>query len=448
MVLKKINRDLKKIMPKNVKEHVYRIGFMLLVFTFLILIFSIVRRSFFDVIDPEKHIYFEIVFLLLIAVLAEVAVFYFKQQSVLTLMVLGILISPGFIGLSWSFLSSQGLNLPAHPPEIFQHEEVIQIFAQLGAIILLFKVGLHSKIEKIFTKENLWTALMGIVLPFFAGYIYAKFTGGSFVFSMFIGAALAATSVGVTVAILKELNVLHEKFSEVIIGAAIIDDILALLLLSVVTNLAEAQGNAVGSVATTFMIAAVFIAGAIMTGKYIISYLDSQEMGTKRFLISISFMLFFAYAAEFISLSAIVGAFLAGVILNKSRHYKQLEEQTFGLEMLFMPIFFISLGTMVDVTALVAYIIPILVISAIAILTKLIACGGVAFLSKMSVTESLIVGTGMVPRGEVALIIASIALTKGILPQAEYSIISAMALLTSFVVPSALSFLIKKHNAQ
>ncbi|MEK6917306.1 MAG: cation:proton antiporter, partial [Nanoarchaeota archaeon] len=398
-------------------------------------------------VDPEKHIYFEIVFLLLLAVLAEVAVFYFKLQSVIVLMILGIFIGPSFLTMAWDFLHT--LNLPiqlaAHAPEIIYNHEIIRVFAQLGAIILLFKVGLHSKIETLFSKENIITAVIGIILPFVAGYFYAVLTGGSFAYSMFVGAALAATSVGVTVAILKEMNILKKKFAEVIIGAAIIDDILALLLLSVVINLVG-HGSAGSSVIITFISAAIFIAGAIITGKYFIGYIDKKEMGQKRLLLSLAFMLLLAYVAEIIQLSAIVGAFLAGIILNKSKNCHIIEEKTFGIELLFTPIFFISLGILIDLKAIITLFIPIIIITAIALLTKIIAGASLAFFSKLNFNESLLIGIGMAPRGEVALIIASIGLTKGILPTAEYSVISAMALLTSFVAPPILAYFIKRSK--
>ena len=433
-------------MRNSVKEHFFRIGVFIIIILFFLMLFSVLRTSLFGHVEEHQHVYFEIVFLLLMAVLAEVAVLFFKQKSVIMLMVLGILIGPSFINLAWGFLLEAGLNLPHEAPVIIKSEEMVEIFAQLGAIILLFKVGLHSKIDRIFTKENMITAVLGIVTPFFFGYLYAILTGGSFAFAMFVGAALSATSVGITVAILKDMKVLEEKFSEIIIGAAIIDDILALLLLSVVINITSVDGNALTTVGKTFLTAVIFIIGAILTGKYIIKYLDRKDMGPKRFLISLSYMLLFAYIAEFIQLSAIVGAFLAGIILNQSRNYKTIEDNTYGLELVFMPIFFLSLGMLVDVTALVTFFVPILIITVIAMLTKWLACAAAARLARLDFRQSSIVGVGMAPRGEVALIIASIGLTKGILPLQEYTVVSAMALLTSLIAPVILARQIKGYN--
>ncbi len=438
---------MEKEKPRAV-ERIYSIAAVAVVFIFLLLVFSIFRTSVFGHVEEEKHVYFEIVFLLLLAVVAELAVFYLKQQNVIVLMVLGILIGPSFMHLFWDFLLTLNLPLPAEPPEIIRETDVVQVFAQLGAVILLFKVGLHSKIEKIFSKENLFVAFAGVVVPFLGGYLYASLSGGSFAYSMFMGAALTATSVGVTVALLKELKVLERKFSEVIIGAAIIDDILSLLALSLVVNITAAADNALVPVITTFATAVIFVAGAILAGKYFIAYYDRKEMGARRFLLAMAFMLFLAYAAEIIGLSAIVGAFIAGIILNRSRHYAALEEKTYGLELIFMPIFFISLGMLVDVEALFIFIVPIAVITIIAVLTKLIGCGAAALGAKMSMDDSLIVGFGMAPRGEVALIIGAIGLSKAVLDPAEYSVISAMALLTAFIAPPILARLIKKAGGK
>ena len=287
--------------PKvTVQEHLGRIAVFILVFLFFTLILSLVKQSFFGQVDTEKHIYFEIILLLLLGVLAEAAVYYLKMQNVIVLMLLGVLISPSFLSLSWGFFHSINIAVSATPPEIFHRPEIINVFAQLGAIILLFKVGLHSKIEKVFSKDNMLVALAGVLVPFAVGYVYATKTGGQFAYSMFIGAALAATSVGVTVAILKELGVMNKRFAEIIIGAAILDDILGLLVLSFVINIVDGSGTS--SIITTFITAAVFIAGALFAGNYFIKYLDKKELGRKRTMLALAFMLSLAYFAELIHL--------------------------------------------------------------------------------------------------------------------------------------------------
>ncbi len=406
---------------------------------FILLTVSIIRTSLFGEVEGEKHIYFEIVFLLLLAVAGELVVAYTKQPSVMILMILGILMSPSFLHLSWDFLHSLNLpfTIPPNPPDVLRLETILTVFAQLGAVILLFKVGMHNKIERIFAFDNLIVAVAGIVLPFVVGYVYASYAGGSFAYSMFVAAALTATSVGVTVSVLTEFKLLKERFAQIIIGAAVLDDILGLLILSFVINLTGTSGgeSLITSLVINLVTAAVFLLGSVLAGNYFLKYLDRKEMSSKRFMLILAFVLFYAYFAEFIKLSAIIGAFMAGIILNRSKHHDEIEEKTYGLETLFMPIFFISLGTLIDVGALVTFFIPIMVLSVLAILTKVIGCGGAALLAKLKSLDAAIVGFGMAPRGEVALIIASIGLTTKILAASEYSIIATMALLTTLVTP-------------
>ncbi len=410
---------------------------------FLILVAGVVRESFFGPVDAGKHIYFEIVFLLLLAVVGELAVAYVGMPSVMILLVLGMLISPSFLSLVWDALAAYGIPHPPAQPDIFRLTDVIHVFAQLGAVILLFKVGLHNKIGGIFSRENLLVATAGVVVPFIAGYLYASVSGGGFAYSMFLGAALTATSVGVTVAFLKESGLLSERFAQIIIGAAVIDDVLGLLVLSFVINLSSGGGSLLPLVSTGAS-AAVFLLGSVFAGDHFVRYLDRKEMSPRRFMMVLAFMLLYAYVAEFISLSAIVGAFMAGVILNRSRHHEEIVDKTYGLEVLFMPIFFISLGVLVDVNALAAFAVPIVILTIIAVLAKILSCGGAALLAKLKPKEALAVGVGMAPRGEVALIVASLGLTSSVLNPAEYSVISAMALLTTFVAPPMLSRILRR----
>src|SRR3989344_3188209 len=246
---------------------------------FILLTISAVRTSLFGEVEGEKHIYFEIVFLLLLAVVGELVVVYTKQPSVMILMILGLFMSPSFLHLSWDFMHSLDLpfNIPTDPPDILRLENILIVFAQLGAVILLFKVGMHNKIERIFAFDNLIVAIAGIVLPFVVGYFYAPYSGGSFAYSMFVAAALTATSVGVTVAILKEFKLLQERFAEIIIGAAVLDDILGLLVLSLVINITGTSGgeSIIVPLLLTLITAVVFLLGSVLAGNYFVKYFDT-----------------------------------------------------------------------------------------------------------------------------------------------------------------------------
>src|SRR3989344_1813132 len=419
----------------------------------VLLYFSVIRASLFGDVPEEKRIWFEITFLLLTAVLAELLVGYFRQPVVMVLLLLGVLISPSSVSLIWPLLSGF-LNslLPVFPlqlPHLVSAEGVVKAFAQLGAIILLFKIGLHSEIQSIFNLRNLTVAVLGVLIPFLGGYGYALLTGESFFYAVFLGAALTATSVGVTVAVLQELKVLEKRFAQTILGAAVIDDILALLLLSLVQHVPTGlSAEALSPFLSVLFIAFVFVVGGILVGQWIVrKHFDRirEESISQRTLLSIlAFMLFYAYVAEYIGLSAIVGAFIAGVTLNYSKIVGKILEAFFPLEAFFTPLFFISLGMFVDVRTLGQNIFPIAAITLIAIATKMLGCGVGARIFGASKNESLAVGFGMVPRGEIALIIALYGLTavapdgSPLLTAAQYSIISAMAFLTTVIVPFGL----------
>jgi len=425
---------------------------LLIVIALAIFLFaSVIRASLFAKnISEEKHVLFEITFLLFVAILAEMLVLYLSQPTVMVLLLVGMLISPSFVSSAWPYIAALPLpiSLPAEAPHLVPVEGVVQVFAQLGAIILLFRVGLHSEIQQIFNLRNFIVGFFGVVIPFIAGFLYANLSGQSLASSMFLGAALTATSVGVTVAVLKEFRVLEESFAKLILGAAVIDDILALLVLSLVRDFPAAfTVDALAPFANVLATAGIFVGGGILVGQYVVRiYFDrirEEELSTKNFLAVLVFLLFYAYVAEFIGLSAIVGAFIAGVTLNYSKILERLHHPLQPLEVFFTPIFFISLGMLVDVKAVVGFAIPIISISILAMFGKILGCGIAAKGVGAGWRESALVGVGMVPRGEVALIVGLIGLNTGVLTSVEYSIIAGMAFLTTILVPPLLKRMIK-----
>lgn len=431
---------------KRIHERISPLVFVILVGLFAILFFSVVRASIFGQVEEEKHLFFEISFILLLAMVAEIAVLYLKQPSVVLLLILGVLLSNSFLEVAWPLIAQLVPLLPKATPAFIADEKIIQVFGQLGAIFILLKVGLHVKFGRIFNLENGLVALLGVVVPFLAGYAYAVLTGGNIVYGMFLGAALVATSVGITVALLKDYGLLKTRFAEIILGAAIIDDILGLLVLSFVSVFSTGSMD-LGPIAQVVMNTLVFLIGGVVVGReFVKKVIDKGEFDAKNLLVALSFAFAYAYIAEFIGLSSIVGAFLAGILLNNSRHLQKIGERTEILELVFAPIFFISLGMLVDVAALSEFMIPILIITVIAILSKLIGCGIGGLLIKLKPVETALVGLGMSPRGEVALIVGLIGLSKGALDQEQYTIIAAMAFLTAFLTPFLMQPLLKRQQ--
>ncbi|HIH20824.1 TPA: cation:proton antiporter [Candidatus Micrarchaeota archaeon] len=442
---------------RKVGKNILPLAAAIVVVLAIVLYFSVIRASLFGDVPEEKRIWFEMTFLLLTAVLAELLVVHLRQPVVMLLLLLGVAISPSFISLVWpflvSFLNSAVPIFPQEAPHLVSIEGIVRVFAQLGSIILLFKIGLHSEIKSIFNVRNFFVALMGVVIPFLGGYFYAVLSGGSFFYAVFLGAALTATSVGVTVAVLQEFKVLNKEFAKTILGAAVIDDILALLTLSLVQHVPSGfSAQALSPLFNTIFIAFVFLVGGILVGQWIVrkhfDVIREDRLSSRTLLSILAFMLFYAYAAEFIGLSAIVGAFIAGVTLNYSKIVERIFDAFFPLEAFFTPLFFISLGMFVDVSTLGLNFVPIVVITVIAIVLKIVSCGSAAKLFGASGKDSLLVGFGMVPRGEIALIIGLYGITAigpnglPLLSAAEYSIISAVAFLTTIIVPFGLQKLL------
>jgi Kef-type K+ transport system membrane component KefB len=234
----------------------------------------------------------------------------------------------------------------------------------------------------------------------------------------------------------------------VILGAAVIDDILGLLALSLVKNVPSGtlDLDTLGPFVSVLVASTLFIIGGIVLGRRIVSRYFNEPakdgaIGNAAFLGMLVYVLSYSYVAEYIGLSAIVGAFLAGVTLNYSKSVHNISGTFYPLEAFFTPIFFISLGMLVDIKALADNLLPILAITLIAVVTKAVGCGLATRFAGGSQKDSIVVGIGMIPRGEVALIIGLIGLTSTvqgggtILTATEYSMIASMAFLTTLITP-------------
>jgi Kef-type K+ transport system membrane component KefB len=444
-----------------------RIYAALLFFALALMLFlSVLRSSLFTEVNEDKKIWFELSFLLLAAISAEYLVNFFKQPLVMLLLLVGAIISPSAIDTFYpafangfnSIFSALPISLPAAAPHLVESNGLIMLFAKLGSILLLFKIGLHSETKKIFNSRNLIIAALGVIIPFLGGYLFAVLGGHDFYYAMFLGAALTATSVGVTVAVLEELRIMQSEMAQALLGAAVIDDVLALLVLSFVLNSpAGIDASSLSSLAPILASALVFLVGGIMLGRFVVvNYFDqvvgNEKSPKKGFLAMMMYLLFYAYVAEFIGLSAIVGAFVAGITMNYSKKTDRLFEMFYPLEALFTPIFFISLGLLVDITALAANLLPILALALVAIATKIIGCGAGAMLTGSKPRDAATIGIGMVPRGEIALIIGLYGLTAltpsgaPVLGAAEYATIASMAFITTIIAPLALSAMVGKKK--
>ena len=381
---------------------------------------------------------FQMSLLLFVALAGYVLASLISQPAVVGEILVGIIIGPSV--LAW-----------------ITYTDFVSSLAKLGAVILLFVVGLEFKLKDIGKIRYFWIASFGVIVPWLGGYLVARYFGFTTEKALLIGVTLTATSIAITADTLREMGQLHTEVAKTIIGAAVIDDILALTALAFTQHFTV--GNIEWSITGFILLKAVaFIVLSLMAGIWIaqrwIQKLDESAFARKypEFIFVVAMLLAFAYAmiAETIGLSAIVGAFIAGVSLEgvDLKHSKHFKEGAEYLRILFGAIFFVSLGVLADITAFNLDILYFLIaLSIVAVLSKLIGCGLPAKLSGMSNRDSLIVGLGMSPRGEVAMIVALLALQQNIIAQPAFVAIILMSLITTLIVPILLRKLMKAPAA-
>ncbi len=404
-----------------------------------------------------------------------------KQASVLGELLLGVLLG----NLVW-------LGIPWFEP--LRDNHIFHFIAELGVVILLFQVGLETHLKDLLSRgrEALQVALIGILVPFILGaYVIGPWLlpGLPTVAYLFLGAALTATSVGITARVFQDLKQNHTDEAQIVLGAAVVDDILGLLLLAVVVAIATT--GAVDSTAVSLIIvkAIVFLSAALLIGRYLAVHIShalskvNSQVGMK-FSIVIGFCLLFSYVATLFGLEPLVGAFAAGLILEQvyfegytygNRDIQQdmrkaLQETTLpnmdkqhllaildkhkkhSLEMLVMPlwhftvpIFFIAIGMQVNLSVLFDFS-----VIGIALLITLVAFAGklVSAYGASSVKNKWIVGWGMVPRGEVGLIFATIGKEAGAISEQVFSIIIVVVILTTLLTPPVLTYLLSKRASE
>jgi len=369
---------------------------------------------------------FQMSLLLLVALGGYLIASRINQSAVIGLILVGILVGPSALG--W-----------------IQYTDFVSSLAHMGAVILLFVIGLEFRLHDIMQIRNGVIAFLGVILPWLGGYGLSILFGYSGTSAIFIGTALTATSIAITANVLQELDQLQTNAAKAIIGAAVIDDILSLIALSISNEAATGSISALSIGFMAFKAVAFVIIGAAL-GYFVLSrfieYVDTTSFAGKypEFTFIFAMMMAFMYGilAEMVGLSAIVGAFIAGVSFNeiKLKQGHDLKEGAGYLQIIFASIFFVSLGVMVDLKAVTPDIILFLIVlTVVAVLTKLIGCGIPAYLSGMSSKDSLIVGFGMAPRGEVAMIVALIGLQEGVIDQGIYVTIIIMSLLTTMFTP-------------
>jgi Kef-type K+ transport system membrane component KefB len=379
---------------------------------------------------------FQMSLLMFVALVGYLIAHRMNQTAVVGIILAGIIVGPSVLHL-------------------VTYTDFVATLANMGAVVLLFTIGLEFSIKDIAKLRYFVIALIGVIVPALGGYYLANLFGFDFKASVFIGTALTATSIAITANVLREMNKLKTEAAKAIIAAAVIDDILALLALSFSEGLVSGElslitllitaGKAIG-----FVILGVLF-GKLALDKLIVR-LDNTKMAGEYpesiFIFAIMFAFFYALAAEAVGLSAIVGSFLAGasfagVKLTSGQIFKEGAQY---LQIIFASIFFVSLGVIMDLHVVTPGLLWfVLALTAVAILTKIFGCGLPALIQRMSLRDSIIVGVGMAPRGEVAMIVALIGLSQNLINQDTYSALILMSLLTTIILPIILRNWLYKH---
>jgi Kef-type K+ transport system membrane component KefB len=359
-----------------------------------------------------------------------------KQPAVIGEILAGIILGPYIFGLINPF-----------DTEAFR---IYKVLAEIGVIILLFTIGLQTKVDQIMKVggTSLVVATLGVILPFFFGYLYTLTVEHSTVEAMFIGAAMVATSVGITARVLADLGIIDSRAARVILGAAVIDDIIGLLVLAVVTGMGKGAISYV-KIALVTLEAIGFVIFIVVIAKRLVfrvaprlSFFKSRNAP---FILAILFCLGLSAVASYIDLAAIVGAFMAGMVLAELNIEFNFSLKFESLYDFLVPFFFVVMGTQVDLSVFTRFnlIGAALILTVFAILGKLIGCGIGAI--GLGLKEASLVGVGMVPRGEVGMIVASIGLGMGVISSDLYSIVIFMVVVTTLLTPPVLAQMIHKQ---
>ena len=402
-----------------------------------------------DMLDTLlQDVWFELTFLLAVALLSSFIFARLGQPKVIAYIIVGVAIGPSLLRIIEQPSADSASGLP----------DSLMMLAQLGSIVLLFMIGLECDLKEIYTKRSISIAIGGVIFPWIAGYFLAIAMGyddplypGQ---AIFIGATLVATSVAITAGVTSELGLIGTPIAYAIIGAAVVDDVLGMVVLGVSKGLA-AGGLDVFGVGALIVGAVLFVVlGAWIGARFLTKLVfNVQVSGFKRklpmsgFILALTIAFLYAFIAEAIQISAIVGAFVAGTAFSGSPLRDGFRKGTMYLEALFVPLFFVSLGVAVDLSAIsngFGVLWFAVVLTLVAVATKVFGCGLPARLWGMNKMDSLAVGVGMMPRLEIALIIAFIGLSTEIINQEVYTAVVFMGLATALFAPMLLKATLKR----
>jgi Kef-type K+ transport system membrane component KefB len=345
------------------------------------------------------------------------------QTAVLGELLAGVLIGPGVLGL-------------------VHESQALHALAELGILILLFEVGLESNLGELLRAglQATLVALVGVAVPFAVGYGVMSWLGHPALLAVFVGATFTATSVGITARVLADLGRLQDAAARVVLGAAVVDDILGLIILAVVTGVAQTGSVSLGAVGLLAAKAVVFLVAAVLVGvrlaPTLVGWVGRLRARGTLIVYSVVFAVALAAVADLMGLATIIGAFAAGLVLATTERRAHIEEHIKPVADLLVPVFFVTVGMKVQPAALNPFaentqFSMALLLTAIAVVSKLAA--GLAVYQRG--VRRWPVAVGMVPRGEVGLIFAGAGLAAGVIAEDLYSALIVVVMLTTFAAP-------------
>jgi len=371
--------------------------------------------------------------LAIILIVAKIAAELFERirvPAVLGEIIAGIVIGPSMLGL-------------------IDPSDAMRILAEVGVIILLAEVGLEMDLTELrkVGRASMLVAIIGVVVPMSSGVLAGTVLGESLNASLFLGAALAATSVGITARVFGDLKALSSTEARIVLGAAVADDVFGLIILTVVTRIVQQGSVDLASVASTIALAVGFIAIAGAVGILVVprlfAFIGHRAVSPATIGVLAAGLTFgFSAAASGAQLAPIIGAFIAGTALSRTPQHDRISRDFKSLGAIFIPVFFLQIGIDTDVTKFFSRDVLILaaILSVIAVFGKMVA----AFGARGTNADKLVIGIGMVPRGEVGLIFASIGVAVGVFDDELYAVVLLVVLLTTVVTPPLLRWRIER----
>ncbi len=353
------------------------------------------------------------------------------QPSVLGKLIVGIVIGPAVLG--W-----------------IEPSEFIDTFSQIGVLLLMFIAGLETDVQELNRNRNasLAVAVGGVILPFVGGYLSGIAIGMEQAYAIFLGLILSATSVSITVQTLKDLGQLNTRESTTILGAAVADDVLVVVLLAFVMSFLVGGDVSISSVVLKkilFFVTIVLIGWKLVPPllRLLAPLKVTESVISAAFIVCMSF----AYYAELLGITGIIGAFAAGIAISQTKYKEEVEQKIEPIAYaVFVPVFFVSIGLSVSFKGIGEQIWFIFALTLIAIFTKLIGCGLGARVTGFNMRSSFAIGAGMISRGEVALIIAALGLEAQLLAPEYFTSLVVVVILTTLVTPPILKKVFAKDE--